>query len=142
MSDLKVLEMTLCHHCSAIATRFLADKKDFRVLAEGVKLHHQTFEDLEKSALDCCLCEVLVRRLRLLSVAEEWDETSSTYPEIWYAGRLLHNYDSHGRATLVEGDRWKDSKCLQGFDFFCRGTFTTIDLYPDEGLPPLFPPWY
>lgn len=110
--------MGICHHCSAIASKLLSDKSDAIRWENNRKTHHQSYRDLEISALTCALCELLVERCRLLPLVENWDET---HPEIWYTSS--HVYDSQGRRT----------QCLYGFDFWYRGNWATIDLYTDEG---------
>lgn len=124
--------MSLCHHCSAIASKLLFDEKDVIILGTSIKTHHQSFKDLEKSALTCFVCELLMERFRLLPLNDEWGEI---YPEIWYTStkRIPHGYDFRGESTLASGARSKDSKCLTGFDFWCRGNWATIDWYADEG---------
>ena len=126
--------MGICGHCSAIARKLLSDKEGIDVFGTSIKLHHQSYKDLETSALTCSLCELLIRRFRVLLLNNNWDETSSHFPEIWYSSRLLWNYDDQGKPTLFHGAGWEDSKSLNGFDFFCRGTFASIDLYTDEGV--------
>jgi len=124
--------MGICHYCSAIASKLLYDEKDVVILGTSIKTHHRSYKDLEKSALTCSLCELIMKEFRQLPLKEDWGEI---YPEIWYTStkRTLYGYDSQWKPTLASGARSKDSKCLNSFDFWCRGNCVTLDWYTGEG---------